>query len=74
MYTRVTREEWETLGNVTSSQRKVARAYEKRCLTDGTGWEEGVRRIDFLKGRTRLGGIEVLSGIGGGTKRIVFKA
>lgn len=74
MYTRVTREEWEALGNGSSSQRKVARAYEKRCLADGTGWEEGVRRIDYLKERTKLVGIEVLSGIGGGTKRIVFKA
>jgi hypothetical protein len=74
MNTPVTREEWEALGTGSSSQRKVAKAYEKRCLTAGTGWDEGVRRIDYLKGRTKLVGIEVLSGIGGGTKRIVFKA
>ncbi|TFK33669.1 hypothetical protein BDQ12DRAFT_738671 [Crucibulum laeve] len=58
--TRVTQPEWEALGHGSRGQRKVARAYEKRCTRMGGGWDAGVRRIDFLEGKTRLIGIEMV--------------
>lgn len=57
---RVTPEEWEALGNESRAQRRVSRAYEKRCKVLGGGWEAGVRRIDFLGGKTALAGIEIV--------------
>ncbi|KAL0960286.1 hypothetical protein HGRIS_011913 [Hohenbuehelia grisea] len=59
LYTRITQEEWEQLGHGSRSQRKITRAYEKRCIKMGGGWDEGVRRIDWLHGKTRLVGIEL---------------
>ncbi|KAH0826787.1 hypothetical protein J3R83DRAFT_5204 [Lanmaoa asiatica] len=59
LLTRVTPQEWEALGHGSSAQRKVTRAYEKRCTKMGGGWEGGVRRLDWLHGKTRLIGIEV---------------
>jgi len=59
LLTRVTREEWEALGHGSRSQRRVTRAYEKRCTKMGGGWEGGVRRIDWLGKKTRLVGVEV---------------
>ncbi|KAJ8483169.1 hypothetical protein ONZ45_g8365 [Pleurotus djamor] len=65
--TRITQEEWEQLGHGSRSQRKVTRAYEKRCIKMGGGWEGGVRRLDWLGGKTRLVGIELdKSGSGAG--------
>ncbi|EEB99915.1 hypothetical protein MPER_00277, partial [Moniliophthora perniciosa FA553] len=41
------------------AQRKVTKAYETRCRTIGGGWDQGVKRIDWLGGKTRLIGVEV---------------
>ncbi|KIK97204.1 hypothetical protein PAXRUDRAFT_136803 [Paxillus rubicundulus Ve08.2h10] len=59
LLTRVTPQEWESLGHGSRAQRKVTRAYEKRCSKMGGGWDGGVRRLDWLHGKTRLIGIEV---------------
>lgn len=59
LLTRVTPQEWESLGHGSRAQRKVTQAYEKRCKRMGGGWEGGVRRIDWLHCRTRLVGVEV---------------
>lgn len=59
LLTRVTPQEWEALGHGSRAQRKVTEAYEKRCKRMGGGWEGGVRRIDWLHGKTRLVGVEV---------------
>ncbi|KAF8172614.1 hypothetical protein K438DRAFT_1457929, partial [Mycena galopus ATCC 62051] len=56
----VTPEEWAALGQRSRRvQRQVSHAYEQRCIRLGSGWEGGVRRIDWLEGRTRLVGIEM---------------
>lgn len=73
LVTRVTPQEWEALGNGSRAQRKVTQAYEKRCTKLGGGWEGGVRRVDWLHGKTRLIGIEVEKhGHGVGSGRLVF--
>jgi len=70
---RVTPQEWEALGHGSRAQRKVTRAYEKRCTKMGGGWEGGVRRLDWLHGKTRLVGIEVEKhGNGTNTGKLVF--
>ncbi|KXN82355.1 hypothetical protein AN958_02652 [Leucoagaricus sp. SymC.cos] len=56
---RVTQAEWDYLGSGSRAQRKATRAYEKRCTDMGGGWGAGVRRVDFLGGKTKLVGIEV---------------
>lgn len=53
--------EWAALGAGSSAQRRVRRAFERRCARAG-GWEGGVRRIDWLGGKTRLVGVEVERG------------
>lgn len=68
---RVTPEEWEALGNGSKAQRKVTRAYEKRCSVMGD-WEGGVRRVDWLGGKTHLIGVEVDRSSGGGVGKLVF--
>ena len=68
---RVTPEEWEALGNGSKAHRKVTRAYEKRCSVMG-GWEGGVRRVDWLGGKTHLIGIEVDRSSGNGVGKLVF--
>jgi hypothetical protein len=73
LLTRVTPQEWEALGHGSRGQRKVTQAYEKRCKRMGGGWEGGVRRIDWLHGKTRLVGVEVAkSGHGHGMGKLVF--
>ncbi|KAF7976652.1 hypothetical protein HWV62_5981 [Athelia sp. TMB] len=73
LLTRVTPAEWEALGRGSRAQRKVTEAYEKRCKRMGGGWEGGVRRIDWLHGKTRLVGIEVDKyGQGQGQGKLVF--
>ncbi|KAK0472610.1 hypothetical protein IW261DRAFT_1507275 [Armillaria novae-zelandiae] len=57
--TRVTHEEWESLGHGTHAQLKATKAYEVRCAKLGGGWEDGVRRIDWLGEKTCLVGVEV---------------
>lgn len=59
---RVTMAEWESLGNGSRAQRKVSAAYEKRCLKQGGGWEDGVRRVDWLGLKTKLVGVEIVKG------------
>lgn len=56
---RVTQGEWDSLGSGSRAQRKATRAYEKRCTDMGGGWGAGVRRVDFLGGKTKLVGIEI---------------
>lgn len=58
---RVTQAEWDSLGSGSRAQRKATRAYEKRCTDMGGGWGAGVRRVDFLGGKTKLVGIEIAS-------------
>jgi len=70
LLTRVTPVEWEALGHGSRSQRKVTRAYEKRCTKMGGGWEGGVRRIDWLGKKTRLVGVEVDRNLGMG--KLIF--
>jgi hypothetical protein len=70
LLTRVTREEWEALGDGSRSQRKVTRAYENRCKKMGGGWESGVRRVDWLGKKTRLIGVEVDKNVGMG--KLIF--
>lgn len=73
LLTPVTPEEWESLGHKSSAQRKVSKAYEKRCTRMGGGWEGGVRRIDWLGEKTQLVGVEVDKGAGhGGAGKLVF--
>ncbi|KAN0093434.1 hypothetical protein V8E55_004218 [Tylopilus felleus] len=73
LLTRVTPQEWEALGHGSRAQRKVTRAYEKRCTKMGGGWEGGVRRLDWLHGKTRLIGIEVEKhSHGHSTGKVVF--
>jgi hypothetical protein len=70
---RVTHEEWEALGHGSRAQQKVTRAYEKRCIKMGGGWESGVRRIDWLGGKTGLIGVEVDKiAVGDGVCKLVF--
>jgi hypothetical protein len=74
---RATNEEWAALGPRSRAQRRISRAYEQRCIKLGGGWESGVRRIDWLDGRTRLVGIEMSSvlnvGAASDTATLVFK-
>ncbi|KAJ3783260.1 hypothetical protein GGU10DRAFT_273910, partial [Lentinula aff. detonsa] len=60
--------EWNTLDSDRSTQRRVSRAYQR--LSGGaeeTGeGKEGVRRVDWLMGRTRLVGIVVERSVGHG--------
>ena len=72
LLTHVTPQEWEALGHGSRAQ-KVTQAYEKRCKRMGGGWDDGVRRIDWLHGRTRLVGVEVDKyGRDCGTGKLVF--
>ena len=73
LLTRVTPQEWEALGHGSRAQKKVTQAYEKRCKRMGGGWDGGVRRVDWLHGRTRLVGVEVDKyGRDCGTGKLVF--
>ncbi|KZT18670.1 hypothetical protein NEOLEDRAFT_126473 [Neolentinus lepideus HHB14362 ss-1] len=73
LLTRVTPQEWESLGHGSRAQRKVTHAYEKRCARMGGGWDGGVRRIDWLGGKTRLVGIEMDKSRGGAYGKLVFE-
>lgn len=56
----VSRREWEALGGGSSAQKRVAEAYKSRCeeLRDPREWDAGVRRSDFLCGRTVFWGVD----------------
>jgi hypothetical protein len=74
LMTRVTPEEWASLGDGSKAQRRVALAYERRCTRMGGGWEYGVRRIDWLHSKTHLIGIEMDEGSSAGNRvgKLVF--
>ncbi|KAJ3807366.1 hypothetical protein EV368DRAFT_16738, partial [Lentinula lateritia] len=70
LHAHILHSEWDTLGSDRSRQRRVSRAYQRPSLTagrrvsggaEGEGREEqeGVRRVDWLMGRTRFMGIVV---------------
>ena len=69
---RVTQWEWEALGHGSRAQRKITRAYERRCTKMGGGWEGGVRRMDYLGEKMKLVGVEVDKTTESGTGRLVF--
>jgi hypothetical protein len=69
----VTRGEYDELQPGSPRERKVVKAYEERCVRLGAGgggedgrgggadlWSQGVKRIDWLKGRTRFVGLRVV--------------
>ncbi|KAI5115749.1 hypothetical protein M0805_002343 [Coniferiporia weirii] len=58
--TPASRREWDALGAGSTAQKRVAEAYKRRCETLGSQreWDAGVRRVDFLCGRTVLWGVE----------------
>ncbi|KAJ6522473.1 hypothetical protein B0H19DRAFT_973460 [Mycena capillaripes] len=73
---RVTENEWAQLGHRSRAQRRISRAYEQRCIQLGGGWETGVRRVDWLDGRTRLVGIEMMpskDGVASDVATLIFK-
>lgn len=70
--TRVTQAEWAMLGAGSPEQKRVTRAYERRCEKMGGGWEGGVRRVDLLGRKTRLVGIEPEPEGDGRTWKLVF--
>ncbi|KAH9968499.1 hypothetical protein BGW80DRAFT_1461889 [Lactifluus volemus] len=74
LMTCVTSEEWNSLGEGSRDQRRVAEAYKKRCTRMGGGWEGGIRRLDWLGSKTHLVGVEIdKSGEGGeNVGRLVF--
>ncbi|KAK7019629.1 hypothetical protein R3P38DRAFT_1256015 [Favolaschia claudopus] len=55
---KVTEEEWVRLGRNSRMQRRLSRVYEERCAKLGAGWDDGIRRVDWLDGRTRVVGME----------------
>ncbi|THU97565.1 hypothetical protein K435DRAFT_777991 [Dendrothele bispora CBS 962.96] len=57
---KITREEWDELGRSDHGprgQRHAVKAYERRCRLLGGGWDEGVKRVDWLGERTKLSGV-----------------
>jgi hypothetical protein len=59
LMTSVTPEEWNSLGEGSRAQRRVAGAYKKRCTRMGGGWEVGIRRVDWLGSKTHLVGVGI---------------
>ena len=62
LMTRITHEEWHSLGERSRAQRRVAKAYKERCTRVGgglVGWGGGVRRVDWLRSKTHLVGVEI---------------
>ncbi len=66
--TPVNKSEWKALGHNSKAQRRINRAYRKRCTQTGE-WTEGLRRSDFLLGHTTLAGVETKAD---GNHEIVF--
>ncbi|KAJ3738373.1 hypothetical protein DFH05DRAFT_1525825 [Lentinula detonsa] len=54
-----TPEEWDALGRGSHAQRKISLAYDRRCRSLGSGWDGGIRRVDWLGEKFRLIGVEV---------------
>jgi hypothetical protein len=65
--------EWDRLGTGSSAQRRVLEAFERRCHLNG-GREKGLKRVDWLCGKTRLVGVEVDRHGIGATGRLVFSS
>ncbi|TDL25343.1 hypothetical protein BD410DRAFT_636326 [Rickenella mellea] len=63
------KEEWKSLGHGSDAQRRITDAYERRCSRSGGDWQNGVRRSDWLAGRTMFVGIESMSD---GTHKLVL--
>ncbi|KAJ4488919.1 hypothetical protein C8J55DRAFT_410602, partial [Lentinula edodes] len=63
LHAHVLHSEWDTLDSDRFRQRRVSRAYQRQ----GREEQEGVRRVDWLMGRTRFVGIVVerSAGVGG---------
>ncbi|KAJ6566545.1 hypothetical protein B0H19DRAFT_1257757 [Mycena capillaripes] len=58
------------------AEEPCAAAYEQRCIKLGGGWEAGVRRIDWLHGRTGLVGNEMIpstDGIASNAATLILK-
>ena len=64
----ISRKEWDALGSRSKMQDRVAETYARRCK-HGKDSENGVRRSDFLLGRTMLAGIDAKPD---GTFELVF--
>jgi hypothetical protein len=55
MHRRITQTDWENLGK--PQQRAITKAYLARCGMSGHERAQGVKRVDFLLGRTRVLGL-----------------
>jgi hypothetical protein len=67
------KDDWEALGTGSGAQRRVRQAFESRC-THPADREKGLKRLDWLAGKTRLIGIEVDRSARGPTGRLVFSS
>lgn len=67
-----TPEEWDALGRGSHAQRKISRAYDRRCRSSGGGWDGGIQRVDWLGEKTRLIGVEVDKDSGSKVGNLVF--
>ncbi|KAJ3732694.1 hypothetical protein DFJ43DRAFT_290060 [Lentinula guzmanii] len=67
-----TPEEWDALGRGSHAQRKISRAYDRRCRSLGSGWDGGIRRVDWLGEKCRLVGVEVDKDSGSSVGNLVF--
>ncbi|KAJ3841449.1 hypothetical protein EV361DRAFT_876009 [Lentinula raphanica] len=67
-----TPEEWDALGRGSHAQRKISRAYDRRCRSLGSGWDGGIRRVDWLGEKCRLIGVEVDKDSGSSVGNLVF--
>jgi hypothetical protein len=73
LHRRAGRTEWDALGAGSPAQRRVRAAFERRCAeAGGDERARGLKRIDWLGGKTRLVGIEVDRRGGGAAGRLVF--
>ena len=71
LITRITPEEWAALGNESPAQQRISRAYEERFSVMG-GRKKGIRRVDWLDGKTHLIGIKVDRRGRGSIGKLVF--
>ena len=55
MHRRITRADWEQLNK--QDERAITRAYTNRCNMNEHERSQGVKRVDFLLGKTRMAGL-----------------
>jgi hypothetical protein len=67
------KDDWDALGAGSGAQRRVRHAFESRCARAGER-EKGLKRLDWLAGKTRLSGIEVDRNARSATARLVFSS